>query len=465
MTMTKMTMTPVRPGTLAIRSALLSYDGNPFADDEAACVRYESDGLVLIADGRIVHVGPFAPTLVPPGVPLRTHRDSLLLPGFIDAHVHYAQTPMIGAYGKQLLDWLESYVFPTEQRYADGDFARAMARRFFAEELAAGVTTTLSYCTVHPGSVDAYFEEAARLGLRAGAGKVLMDRNAPEALRDTAESGYADSARLIERWHGRGRLFYAVTPRFAPTSSEAQLDAAGALLRAHPGVYMQTHLSENRAELDWVRRLFPGARDYLDVYDRHGLVGPRSLFGHAVHLAEREWRRLGEAGAAVVHCPTSNLFLGSGLFDLRRALIAGNPVRTALGSDIGGGTSFSPLVTLNEAYKVAALNGTALSAHRAFYLATLGSARALYLDDRIGSLAPGKEADLVVLDLAATPLLQTRLSFANTLEETLFVLMTLGDSGTVAATYANGVLVHERDRSSPLDAGAAELPDRRAASG
>ncbi|UNC12824.1 guanine deaminase [Acidiphilium multivorum] len=439
-------MIPPSPGRLAIRAQLLGYDGNPFVSDPADCVRHESDGLILVADGRISHVGPYAADLVPPGVELHEYRDALLMPGFIDAHVHYAQTPMIGAYGKQLLDWLETYVFPVEQRYADPDFARAMARLFFAQELAAGVTTTLSYCTVHPGSVDAYFEEAARLGLRAGAGKVLMDRNAPEPLRDTAQRGYDDSRRLIDRWHGRGRLFYAVTPRFAPTSTPAQLEAAGALFAETDGVCMQTHLSENLAELDWVRALFPDALDYLDVYDRAGLVGPRSLFGHAIHLSPREWDRLAGAGAAVVHCPTSNLFLGSGLFDLRRALIAGNPVRTALGSDIGAGTSFSPLATLNEAYKVAALRGEALSAHRAFYLATLGSARALYMDDRIGRLAPGYEADFAVLDLAATPLLRERLRFADTLEEALFVLMTLGGAGCVRATYAAGRLVHDRTR-------------------
>ena len=438
-------MTPPRPGNLAIRAPLLSYDDNPFKADPAACVRHESDGLILVANGRIDYVGPFAADRVPANVALHEYRDALLMPGFIDAHVHYAQTPMIGAYGKQLLDWLEAYVFPVEQRYADTGFARSMARLFFAQELAAGVTTTLSYCTVHPGSVDAYFEEAARLGLRAGAGKVLMDRNAPAALRDTAQQGYDDSKRLMERWHGHERLFYAVTPRFAPTSTPAQLEAAGALLREHPGIYMQTHLAENLAELGWVRELFPDSRDYLDVYDRHGLVGPRSLFGHAIHLSSREWDRLAEAGAAVVHCPTSNLFLGSGLFDLRRALIASNPVRTALGSDVGAGTSFSPLATLNEAYKVAALNGEALSAHRAFYLATLGSARALYMEDRIGRLAPGYEADFAVLDLAATPLLRERLRFADSLEETLFVLMTLGDSGCVRATYAAGRMVHDRD--------------------
>ncbi len=430
---------------MAIRARLLSYDGNPFATEPAACVRHESDGLVLVAGGRITYAGSFVRDRVPPGVNLVEYRNGLLMPGFIDAHVHYVQTMMIGAYGKRLLDWLSAYVFPAEQRFSDIAFARRMARLFFAQELAAGVTTTLSYGTVHAGSVDAYFEEAARLGLRAGAGKVLMDRNAPAALLDTAQQGYDESKRLIARWHGEARLFYAVTPRFAPTSTPAQLEAAGALYAEADGVFMQTHLAENLTKMQWVRELFPDARDYLDVYDRAGLVGPRSLFGHSIHLSAREWDRLADAGAAVVHCPTSNLFLGSGLFDLRRALFVSNPVRTALGSDVGAGTSFSPLTTLNEAYKIAALRGETLSAHQGLYLATLGSARALYMDDRIGRLAPGYEADFVVLDLAANRLLRERLRFADTLEEALFVLMTLGDRSCVRATYAAGRLVHDRD--------------------
>lgn len=438
-------MTAHRPVQLAIRAPLLSYGGNPFDADPATCVRHESDGLVLVADGRITYAGPFTSDRVPADTELHEYREALLMPGFIDAHVHYVQTPVIGGSGKPLLEWLESYVFPIEQRYADVDFSREMARLFFAQELAAGVTTTVSYCTVHAGSVDAYFEEAARLGLRAGAGKVLMDRNAPAMLCDTAQSGYDESKRLIARWHGHDRLFYAVTPRFAPTSTPAQLEAAGALFAETDGVFMQTHLAESLAEVAWVRELFPDRQDYLDVYDRAGLVGSRCLFGHAIHLSPREWDRLAEAGAAVVHCPTSNLFLGSGLFDLRRALVAGNPVRTALGSDIGAGTNFSPLVTLNEAYKVAALRGETLSAHRAFYLATLGSACALYMDDRIGRLAPGHEADFAVLDLAANTLLRERLRFADSLEEVLFVLMALGDSSCIRATYVAGRLIHDRD--------------------
>lgn len=434
-----------RSTRLAIRAAVLSYDDNPCATDPAACVRYESDGLVLVADGSITYAGPFAADRVPAGAEFHEYRDALLTAGFIDAHVHYAQTPVIGACGKQLLEWLETYVFPIEQRYENLEFSRTMARLFFAQELAAGVTTTVSYCTVHPVSVDAYFEEAARLGVRAGAGKVLMDRNAPAMLCDTVQRGYDESKRLIARWHGRDRLFYAVTPRFAPTSTPAQLEAAGALFAESSGVYMQTHLAETRAEVQWVRELFPDSEDYLDVYDRAGLVGARCLFGHAIHLSSRQWHRLRQAGAAVVHCPSSNFFLGSGLFDLRGALSADTPVRTALGSDVGAGTSFSPLVTLSEAYKVAALRGETLMAHAAFYLATLGSAHALYLDDRIGRVAPGYDADFAVLDLAANVLLRERLRFAGSLEETLYVLMTLGDQSCIRATYVAGRRVYDRD--------------------
>jgi guanine deaminase len=428
----------------ALRGPFLTYKGNPFQDDPARCHDYQPDGLIVIEDGKISFAGAYLPSRVPAGVVPEHYPDGLIMPGFIDAHVHYPQTPMIGAFGKQLLDWLEHYVFVTEQRYGDKEFARGMARLFLREQLKAGVTTPVTYCTVHPESVDAYFEEAEVLGLRTGAGKVLMDRNAPDGLRDSAQSGYDQSKALAMRWHGRGRFFYAVTPRFAPTSTDAQLDLAGALLREIPGLYMQTHLAENRDELRWVAELFPGSRDYLDVYDKHGLVGPRCLFGHAVHLAEREWRRLAEAGAAVVHCPTSNLFLGSGLFNLRRALVSANPVRTALGSDIGAGTSFSPLATLGEAYKIAQLGGYALSAHHAFYLATLGSARAIYQDQHIGSIEAGKDADLIVLDLKATPLLAARQSFAESLEEQLFVVMTLGNAAVIRATYVAGHKQHER---------------------
>ncbi|WP_029313018.1 guanine deaminase [Acidiphilium rubrum] len=429
----------------ALRGPFLSYTGNPFEADDPSCFHYESDGLILIDRGRIRSAGAYDPAVLPAGVVPVHYPDHLIIPGFIDAHVHYPQMPMIGAHGRQLLDWLNHYVFETEQRYSDIDFARIVAKAFLRESLRAGVTTPITYCTVHPESVDAYFEEASKLGLRTGAGKVMMDRNAPAGLRDTAQTGYDQSKRLAARWHGHGRLFYAVTPRFAPTSTEAQLELAGTLRREINGLYMQTHLSENRAELAWVADLFPASRDYLDVYDRFGLVGRRCLFGHAIHLSEREWARLAEAEATVVHCPTSNLFLGSGLFNLKRALVSANPVRTALGSDLGAGTNFSPLATLAEAYKIAQLRGDALSPHQAFYLATLGSARAIDQAEHIGRIAPGQDADLVVLDPKATPLLAARHGFVTSLEELLFVLMTLGSDRVVRATYVAGYKRHDRD--------------------
>jgi len=429
----------------ALRGAYLSYTGNPFKDDVENTHRYEADGLIVIDAGKIVYAGAYDTRHVPPGVTPEHYRDGLIVPGFIDAHVHYPQLPMIGAYGKQLLDWLTKYTFVTEQRYHDKAFARRIAKTFLREQLRAGVTTPVTYATVHPESVDAYFEEAESLGLRTGTGKVLMDRNAPAALLDTARTGYDQSKALAAKWHGRGRLFYVVTPRFVPTSTPEQLEAAGALYKEIPGVYMQTHLAENRSEVAWVADLYPDSRNYLDVYDRFGLVGPRTLFGHAVHLVDAEWKRMAEAGATIVHCPTSNLFLGSGLFNLERALVSSNPVRTALGSDIGAGTSLSPLVTLNEAYKIAQLCGYSLSAHHAFYLATLGSARAIYQDQHIGSIEAGKDADLAVLDFAATPLLAERQAYATSLEEQLFVLMTLGDERAIKATYVAGRKMHDRD--------------------
>ncbi|MDT2020848.1 guanine deaminase [Methylocella sp. CPCC 101449] len=431
--------------TSALRGAFLSYTGNPFKDVAENTYRYESDGLIVIADGKITYAGAYEANRVPAGVTLEHHRDGLIIPGFIDAHVHYPQMPMVGAYGKKLLEWLDKYVFVTEQRYRDKTFARQVAKVFLREQIKAGVTTPITYATVHPEAVDAYFEEAELLGLRTGTGKVLMNRNAPEGLRDTTQTGYDQSKALAEKWHHRGRFFYVVTPRFAPTSTPDQLEAAGALFKEIPGAYMQTHISENTDELKWVQELFPDNKNYLDVYDHFGLVGPRALFGHGVHLVEAEWQRLAEAGATIVHCPTSNLFLGSGLFNLERALVSANPVRTALGSDIGAGTSFSPLVTLNEAYKVAQLRNFPLSAHQAFYLATLGSARAIYQDQHIGSIEAGKDADLTVLDFLATPLLAERESYARSLDERLFILMTLGDDRAIKATYVAGRKVHTRD--------------------
>ncbi len=432
----------------ALRGAAISFRANPFEHEVHASLVHHEDALILIEDGKIKAVGPYAEraTSLPEGVEPVHYPDALISAGFIDTHVHYPQVQMIGAYGSQLLEWLEKYTFPSELQFADVQHARQGAKVFLRELLGAGTTTAAVYCTVHPHSVDAFFEESRRFNTRMIAGKVLMDRNAPEGLRDTAERGYVESKMLIERWHGKGRQHYCVTPRFAPSCSEAQLEAAGALLREHEGLFMQTHLSENVAEVEWVLKLFPERSSYLDVYAHAGLAGKRSIFGHAVHLSEQEFCTCHQTGAALAHCPTSNMFLGSGLFRLFDALDPRRPVRVGLGTDVGGGTSLSQLQSLNEAYKVAALRGDRLNAVQAFYLATLGGAHSLYLDDRLGKIEAGYDADLCILDAKATPLLAYRSSFCANLEELLFVLLTLGDDRAVRATYVAGECVYDRDR-------------------
>jgi guanine deaminase len=367
-----------------------------------------------------------------------------ILAGFVDCHVHYAQTQIIGAYGEQLTDWLARYTYPAEQQFADEEHARAVAKVFLAECLRAGTTTAAVHCTVHPQSVDAFFEAAAARDMRMIAGKVLMDRNAPAALTDTAKRGYDESKALIGRWHGKGRQLYCITPRFAPTSSPEQMEAAGALWRESPGTYLQSHVSESRAEIAWVKDLYPARKGYLDTYEHYGLLGPRAIYGHGIWLTEEELGRCHDTGTALAHCPTSNAFLGSGLFNLANAKKAARPVRVGMATDLGAGTSFSMLQTLAEAYKVAHLTGNTLSAGHAFYLATRGGAQALYLEDTIGSIAVGMEADLVVLDLRSTPIIDYRMRHCRDLEEALFIQMTLGDDRAVAATYVAGALAHDR---------------------
>jgi len=431
----------------AIRAHVVTFRADPCLAPGEARVDHP-DGGVLVGDGLVAAVGPWADVepLLQPGTPVDDHRGRLVSAGFVDTHTHYPQTAMIGAYGEELLEWLRAYTFPEEQRFADRAYADAVATVFFDTLLAHGTTSALVFCSVHPESVDAFFAEAGRRGLRMAAGKVLMDRNAPDALLDTAERGYAESKDLITRWHGRDRLTYAVTPRFAPTSTPAQLEAAAALHAEHPGTLVHTHVSENLSEIAWVRALFPDAAGYLDVYDRAGLLGPRTVLAHGVHLTASERERCHDADAAIAHCPTSNLFLGSGLCPLHRFVDRRRPVRLGLGTDVGAGTSFSLLATMNEAYKVAQLVAEPLDAEQLFYLATLGGARALGLGDRIGSIEVGKEADLVVLDPRATPFLDFRTSRCGSLAEVLFVLATLGDDRSVAATYVAGRPAHLRDR-------------------
>ncbi|QEY64044.1 guanine deaminase [Metapseudomonas lalkuanensis] len=428
----------------AYRSAILHSIADPAQVGVEQSYQYFEDGLLVVEDGRIKALGE-AKSLLPgldAGVEVHEYRDALITPGFIDTHIHFPQTGMIASYGEQLLDWLNTYTFPTEKQFADKAHAADVAGIFIKELLRNGTTTALVFGTVHKESVDAFFEAAQALDLRMIAGKVLMDRNAPDYLTDTAESGYADSKELIERWHGKGRLHYAVTPRFAPTSTPEQLELAGKLYAEYPGLYMHTHLSENRKEIEWVKELFPERKGYLDVYDHYKLIGQRSVFAHGVHLCDDECKRLAETGSAVAFCPTSNLFLGSGLFDLQK--LEEHGVRVGLGTDVGAGTSFSQLQSLNEAYKVMQLQGKKLDPFKSLYLATLGGARALYLDDKIGNFQAGKDADFVVLDYKATPLLDYRMQQAKSLPERLFALTILGDDRTVKETFAAGRSVHKR---------------------
>lgn len=424
----------------AFRAELLDFTGDPGENPDSAHVRHRPDGLLLVADGRIVECGPAARLLpqLSPEVPVEYFPDRLLMPGFVDAHIHYPQTDIIASYGSDLLDWLQTYTYPAERAFADPAHAHELAGVFIEELLRHGTTTALVMASVHPQSVDALFTAAAGQRLRLVAGKLLMDRHVPEDLCDPADAGYADSLALIKRWHGHGRFHYAITPRFAPTSTEGQLDVCGRLARLDDSLFIHSHVAESQRELEWVAGLFPWARSYLDVYDRFGLLRRRAVYAHCLHLDAADRTRMCESGASVAFCPGSNLFLGSGLLDLP-ACAAGH---LALGTDVGGGTSFSLLHTLAEGYKVARLAGHTLAPLRGFYLATLGGARALDLDAHIGSFEPGREADFVVLDPGATQLLTRRTARAVSLAERLFALMMLGDDRAIARVYVLGECVH-----------------------
>jgi len=431
----------------AIRGAALSYANDPFRLPLDECVVYEADALIVMQGGKIQSFGAAGSELpnLPADVEVTHYENCLILPGFIDCHVHYPQTEIIGVYGKHLLDWLNKYTFVAEQNFKNAEHAHATAKVFLRESLRCGTTTSSVFCTVDPVSVDAFFEESNKLNMRNIAGKVLMDRNAPDELLETPQQGYEQTQELISRWHGNARSLYSVTPRFAPTSSPQQMELTGKIWAENPGTYLQSHVSENPSEVRWVGELFAERSSYVDVYGHYGMLGERSILGHGVHLSEPEFQALHDSGTAIAHCPTSNLFLGSGLFDIQKAVDPGRPVRVGLATDLGAGTNFSQLVTMSEAYKVAQLNGYALSAHHAYYLATRGAAHALYLDDKIGSLEAGMEADLTVLDLKATPVLGYRMKHTNNLEEALFVLMTLGDDRTSCATYVAGERVYSRE--------------------
>lgn len=422
----------------AYRAQILHFHANPGLAKDA--YHYESDGLLIVENGKIANIGSYDslyPTLAA-DCPLTDYRPQLIVPGFIDTHVHYPQTDIIASPAEGLLPWLTQYTFPAERRFEDPAHAASVAEFFLDQLIKNGTTSALTYCTVHAQSVDALFHASSRRNMRMVAGKVLMDRNCPEFLQDQAERGVAESAELIQRWHGKGRQMYAITPRFAPTSSEKQLQLAGELASLYPNTFVQTHVAENRAECEWAKSLFPHARSYLDVYYQYGLLRPRSVLGHGIWLDANDRACLHDTGASIAVCPTSNLFLGSGMFDFAAADAA--HAGYALATDVGGGTSFSMLQTMHAAYQVARMSGLHLSALKMFYLATLGAARTLGLTHLIGRFGVGMEADFVVLNPQATPLLARRSGQCESLEEQLFVLALLGDDRAVAATYVAGVL-------------------------
>ncbi len=423
--------------TRLILGQTLAFKADPFLAPPDEAATQERRGAVAVEGGMIRAVGGADALRARfPHAEVEDLGEALLLPGFVDCHAHYPQTGIIASWGRRLIDWLEHYTFPEEMRFADPDFARAQAELYLDLCLANGITTACVFATVHPESAEAIFAAAEARGMRLSAGKVMMDRNAPDGLRDTAATGYDQSKALIGRWHGRGRLIYAVTPRFAPTSSPEQLEAAGALWAEHPGCLMQTHLSEQPEEIEWVRRLYPHDSDYLAVYERFGLAGAGALMGHAIHLTERERTALRDTGSGVAHCPTSNTFIGSGLCDVAGLARSGVPV--GLATDVGGGSSFSMLATMRAAYEVSQLRGAPLHPAELLWLATEGSARAMRLEGRVGRLTEGAEADLVALDLAATPVLAQRAARAESVWEALFAAIMLGDDRALSGVWIAG---------------------------
>ncbi len=419
-----------------IRARLLSFLREPQSPEDTESFRYIADGGLVIEHGKILAMDDFD-RIDPRGAEIIDHRPHLVMPGFIDTHLHFPQTQVIASWAAELLDWLNDYTFPEETRYADPALCASMAARFLDRLTDHGTTTAVAYASVHASSAEALFAEALKRNMRLITGKVLMDRNAPEALCDTAQSGYDESKALIARWHGKGRLGYAITPRFAITSTPAQMEAVQALALEHPECHIQTHLSENHAEIALSCQLYPEAADYTDIYARYGLLRAGSLLGHAIHLSDREIGALAEAGATPVFCPTSNLYLGSGLFDDARLRAAG--LVNAIATDIGGGTSYSMLTTLAEGYKVLQLQGQRLHPYRAFHWITRGNAVALGLERQIGTLEEGSEADLVVLDARATPAMALRMERARGLMDELFTLQVMGDDRAVVQTYVAGV--------------------------
>ena len=414
---------------------VLSFDRRPEGPGDEAALRYHADGAVLVRGGRIAAVVDRA-DIDAADAQIIDHRPHLIVPGFIDTHLHFPQVQVLASWGRDLLDWLNTYTFPEETRYADAEHCAAMAKGFYDGLLRNGTTSAVAYGSVHAASADAMFAEAEARGMCMIGGKVMMDVHAPPQLLDTPEQGYEESKALIARWHGRGRIRYAITPRFALTSTPAQLEAAGALCAEHPDCYMQTHVNENLAEIDRAAELYPEDHDYVGIYERFGLLSERALLGHAIHMKPRERDVLETTGAKPVFCPTSNLFLGSGLYD--DAAMRARGIAGTIATDIGGGTSYSMLQTLSEGYKVLQLQGQQMHPYQAFDWITRGNAEALGLRHEIGTLEAGSAADMVVLDCRATPEMALRADRIETLAEELFLLMIMGDDRAIAQTYVGG---------------------------
>ena len=421
-----------------LRGRVLTFVSEPTGPDDHGSYRYIEDGAVVVDAGKIVSIGEYNDglKLVAPKAEVIDHRPGLILPGFIDTHIHYPQMQVIGSYAKDLLEWLNTYTFVEEQRFADPAHAKRVASAFCDELVRYGTTTAAVYCSVHPQSVDAFFTEAKKRDMRMIAGKVMMDRNAPEPLCDTPQRGYDESRTLLEKWDGVGRLHYAITPRFALTSGPQQMEMAQDLARQFPDAYIQTHVNESLGEIEFAKELYPNLPDYVGIYEHYGLLGPKTLLGHCIHMTDREIAALYETGSVAVFCPTSNLFIGSGLFD-RERLMAGN-VRIGVATDVGGGTSYSMLRTLDEGYKVLQLRGQRLSPLESFFMMTLGNARALSLEHTIGTLEPGADADIVVLEAHALPHMALKMEQVENLSEELFLLQTCGDDRVVSETYVSG---------------------------
>ncbi|NKJ08376.1 guanine deaminase [Rhizobium sp. SG741] len=433
---------------LLIRGRVLTFVSEPQGIDDAASYRYIEDGAVFVRNGKVVEIGSYGDIRKRAGAnaDVADHRPNLVLPGLIDTHLHFPQTQAIASYGAQLLEWLNTYIFVEEQKFAGAAHAAEVADRFMDELLSNGTTTAVAYCSVHPESVDAYFAAAEARGMCVIGGKVMMDRNAPEALRDTPQRGYDETKRLIEKWHGRGRSHYAISPRFAITSTPEQMEMSQALVAEHPSCYVQTHLSENRDEIAFATSLYPEAKDYTDIYARYGLLNDRTLLGHCIHMSEREISVLAETGAVGVFCPTSNLFLGSGLFNAAEFDRLG--ARWSVATDVGAGTSFSMLETMDEAYKVLHLQGQRLTPFNSFYRMTRGNALALGLEKQIGSLQAGADADIVVLDSSAKSAMEFRMRTATSLAEELFILQTMGDDRCVREVYVAGKAMKTKRKSA-----------------